>query len=46
MRRVIGFAAICIAVGMLLMLLIGSRFTGLFFMSVLAVIGYCALFYN
>ncbi len=44
MRKMIGFAAIGIAVGMLLMLLVGSRFTGLVMMGAFALIGYYAMF--
>lgn len=44
MRKMIGFAAIGIAVGMLLMLLVGSRFTGLVMMGAFALIGYFAMF--
>lgn len=44
MKKMIGFAAIFIAVGMLLMLLIGSRFTGLVLMGAFALVGYCAVF--
>lgn len=44
MKRMIGFAAIFIAVGMLLMFLIGNRFTGLILMGAFALVGYCAVF--
>ena len=44
MKRLIGFASIMIAVGMLLTLLLGSRITGLILMGIFALIGYYALF--
>ena len=44
MKKMIGFAAICVAVGMLLMLLLASRFTGLILMGAFAIVGYCAVF--
>ena len=44
MKRLIGFASIMIAVGMMLTLLLGSRFTGLILMGIFALIGYYALF--
>jgi hypothetical protein len=44
MKKLVGFASICIAVGMLLMLLLGSRFTGLVLMGVFALLGYVAVF--
>lgn len=44
MKKMIGFSAICIAVGMLLMLLLNSRFTGLLLMGAFALVGYCAMF--
>ena len=44
MKKLIGFASIWIAVGKLLMLLLGSRFTGLMLMGVFALLGYLAIF--
>ncbi len=44
MKKLIGFAAICIAVGMLFMFLLGNRFTGLILMGTFALIGYFAMF--
>ncbi len=44
MKKMVGFSATLIAVGMLLMFLLNNRITGLVLMSTFALLGYCALF--
>lgn len=40
MRKLIGFVALCIAVGMLFMLFMSNRFVGLILIVLLLLIGY------
>ncbi|MDD6811386.1 MAG: hypothetical protein PUD93_05940 [Lachnospiraceae bacterium] len=40
MRKLIGFVALCIAVGMLFMLFMSNRFIGLVLIMLLLLIGY------